>query len=57
MAEILIVIEYRKQTLAEISLQMLSKGRQLADQTGNELLAIVIGRDVSGYAGKSCQMG
>ncbi|MGP8080011.1 MAG: electron transfer flavoprotein subunit alpha/FixB family protein [Dehalococcoidales bacterium] len=51
MAEILIVIEYRKQTLAEISLQMLSKGRQLADQTGNELLAIVIGRDVSGYAG------
>ena len=50
MAEILVVIEHRKQALAEVSLQMLSKGRQLADRTGNELLAVVIGRNVSGYA-------
>jgi len=50
MAEILVVIEHRKQSLAEVSLQMLSKGRQLADQTGDELLAVVIGRNVSGYA-------
>ena len=50
MAEIMVVIEYRKHAVAEISLQMLSKGRQLADQTGNELLAVVIGSDVSGYA-------
>lgn len=52
MAEILVVIEHRKQALADVSLQMLSKGRQLADQTGDELLAVVIGSDVSGYAGK-----
>jgi electron transfer flavoprotein alpha subunit len=51
MAEIMVVIEHRKQTLAEISLQMLSKGRQLADQTGNELVAVVIGNDVSRFAG------
>jgi electron transfer flavoprotein alpha subunit len=50
MAEILVVIEHRKQSLADISLQMLSKGRQLSDQAGDELVAVVIGRNVSGYA-------
>jgi electron transfer flavoprotein alpha subunit len=50
MAEILVVIEHRKQSLADVSLQMLSKGRQLSDQAGDELVAVVIGRNVSGYA-------
>ncbi|MDD5288168.1 MAG: electron transfer flavoprotein subunit alpha/FixB family protein [Dehalococcoidales bacterium] len=52
MAEIFVVIEHRKRTLADVSLQMLSKGRQLADQTGDELLAVIIGRDVRGYGEK-----
>jgi electron transfer flavoprotein alpha subunit len=50
MAEILVVAEHRQQKLADISLQMLSKGRQLADQAGAELLAVVIGRNVDIYA-------
>jgi len=50
MAEILVVAEHRRQTLADVSLQMLSKGRQLADQASAELLAVVIGRNVDGYA-------
>ena len=50
MAEILVVAEHRQQTLADVSLQMLSKGRQLADQVGAELLAVVIGRNMGGYA-------
>ena len=50
MAEILVVTEQRKKTLSDISLQMLSKGRQLADQAGAELLALVIGKDVSKHA-------
>ena len=50
MAAIFVVIEHRNQVLADISLQMLSKGRQLADQADAELLAVVIGKDITGYA-------
>ena len=50
MAEILVVVEHRKQQLTDISFEMLSKGRQLADQSGNELLAVVIGKDIDKYA-------
>ncbi len=49
MAEILVVVEHRQQKLADISLQMLSKGRHLADQTGSELVAVVVGKDVNRY--------
>lgn len=50
MPEILVVVEHRKQRVTDISLQMLSKGRQLADEAGADLLAVVIGRDVGTYA-------
>ena len=50
MAEILVVAEHRKQGLADISLEMLTKGRQLADRASGELLAVLIGKDVSRYA-------
>ena len=49
MAEILVVIEHRKQTLADVSLEILTKGRQLADQAGDELVAAVIGKDTDSY--------
>ena len=52
MAEILVVMEHRNQYLADISLQMLSKGRQLADQTGDELIAVTIGKNVNDYGEK-----
>jgi len=50
MAEILVVAEYIKQDLAEVSLQMLSKGRQLADHSGMTLHAVVIGKDMGQHA-------
>ena len=50
MPEILVVVEHRKQRVTDISLQMLSKGRQLANEVGTGLLAVVIGRDVDIYA-------
>jgi len=50
MTEILVVAEHRRRTLADISLQMLSKGRQLADQAGAQLLALIIGKDVNKHA-------
>ena len=53
MAEILVVIEHRKQQLTDISLEMLGKGRQLADQSGNELVAVVIGKDIDKYAAET----
>jgi len=49
MAEILVVVEHRKQQLADISYEMLSKGRQLADQSGNELVTVVVGKDIDKY--------
>jgi electron transfer flavoprotein alpha subunit len=52
MAEILVAIEQRKQSLAEVSLQMLSKGRQLCDQTGDQLVAVVMGTVASGHEEK-----
>lgn len=52
MNEILVVAEYRKQTLADATLQAISKGRQLADQAGVELVAVVIGKNLGDYAGK-----
>jgi electron transfer flavoprotein alpha subunit len=50
MNEILVVVEYRNQTLADATLQAISKGRQLADQTGVELVAVVIGKNLGDYA-------
>ena len=51
MNEILVVAEYRKQTLADATLQAISKGRQLADQAGVELVAVVIGKNLVEYTG------
>ncbi len=50
MPEILVVVEHRKQRVADISLQMLSKGRQLTDEAGVGLLAVVIGGGAGTYA-------
>ncbi len=50
MQEILVVVEHRKQRVTDISLQMLSKGRRLADEAGTGLLAVVIGRGAGTYA-------
>ena len=49
MPEILVVAEHRKHKVADISLQMLSKGRQLVDQAGADLVTVAIGRSVGDY--------
>ncbi|HEY41408.1 MAG TPA: electron transfer flavoprotein subunit alpha/FixB family protein [Dehalococcoidia bacterium] len=50
MSGILVVAEHRNRALANVSYQVLSKGRQLADQAQMELLAVVAGSDVDAYA-------
>ena len=42
-------IEHRKQKLAGVSYELLTKGRQLADQCDSILLAVVIGKDIDQY--------
>lgn len=49
MGELLVVVEHRNQKLADITLEMLSKGRKLADQSGNTLSAIAIGSEIQGF--------
>ena len=46
MPGIMVIVEHRNRTLADVSYQMLSKGKQLADQAQMELLAVIAGRDV-----------
>jgi electron transfer flavoprotein alpha subunit len=50
MSSILVVAEHRDQALADVSYQVLSKGRQLADRAQMELLAVVAGRNVNAHA-------
>jgi len=54
-AEILVVVEHRNENLADVSLEMLSKGRHLADHVSAELLAVIIGKDVNRYAPRLAQ--
>lgn len=50
MSGILVVVEHRKHDIADVSLEMLAKGRQLAEQWGGELLALLVGKDINRYA-------
>ena len=52
MDDILVITEHRKHELAETSLEMLSKGRSLADSSGGRLVAVVIGGDIDKHAEK-----
>jgi len=47
MSSILVVAEQRNNVLADISLQMLGKGRQLAKQAQSELQVVIVGKDVN----------
>jgi len=54
-AEILVVVEHRNESMADVSLEMLTKGRELAEQAGAELLAVIIGKNVNTYAQELAQ--
>lgn len=47
---ILVYVEHSKGKIESVSLEMLSKGRELADQIGWQLQALVVGRDVDSLA-------
>ena len=50
MGDILVVAEHRDANLAEVSAEMLTLGRRLADQARCGLLALVVARDMSALA-------
>jgi len=51
MREIFVLTEHRQGQIRDITFEMLSKGRELAEKTGNELVAILFGKHVKDHAG------
>ena len=52
-----VYVENDGATIADVSLELLGRGRELADQLRSELAAIIIGHEVSGLAPKVIQYG
>ena len=50
MKEVFVLAEHRKGDLRDITFDLLSKGRQLADKSGAELTALVLGRNVESFS-------
>jgi len=50
MAEIFVLAEHRQGQLRDITFEMLSKGRELAQKTGTDLTAVLLGKDVKDHA-------
>lgn len=55
--DVWVFIEQRSGKAAEVSFELLSKGRKLAEQLKGQLKAIVIGKDVAGLAGQTFNYG
>ena len=45
-----IIIEHAKSEIRKVSLELLSQGRIIADQTGKPLAAVILGKDIAGLA-------
>ena len=52
MKRIFVVAEHRRGEIREITGEMLSKGKELAEKTGAELAVLLLGNDVKGFAEK-----
>jgi len=50
MREIFVLTEHRQGQIRDVTLEMLSKGRELAEKTGTELVALLFGKNVKGHA-------
>ncbi|RLI22604.1 electron transfer flavoprotein subunit alpha/FixB family protein [Candidatus Bathyarchaeota archaeon] len=50
MGEIFVLAEHRRGELRDITFEMLTKGRELAQKTGSELTAVILGKNVGEYA-------
>jgi electron transfer flavoprotein alpha subunit len=48
--EIFVLVEHRKGEIRDITFEMLTKGRELAEETGAELTAIILGNAVQEHA-------
>lgn len=51
-SDIAVVIEHLEGKVADISFEMLGKGRELAKSSGGQLLALLLGQGVKGLAGE-----
>ncbi len=50
MVEILVLAEHRQNQLRDITFEMLTKARELAEKTGAEITAVILGKEVKGHA-------
>jgi electron transfer flavoprotein alpha subunit len=48
--DVLVICEQRDGVLQKVTLELIGKGRQLADDLGQSLVALLIGNDISGLA-------
>ncbi|MCW4055687.1 MAG: electron transfer flavoprotein subunit alpha/FixB family protein [Candidatus Bathyarchaeota archaeon] len=50
MAEIFVLTEHRQGQIRDITLEMLTKGRELSEKTNSDLVAVLLGEDVKEHA-------
>jgi electron transfer flavoprotein alpha subunit len=50
MPKIFVITEHRQGQVRDITYEILTKGRELAEKTGSELVALIMGRDVKEHA-------
>lgn len=50
MREIFVLTEHRQEQIRDITFEMLTKGRELADKTNTELTAVLFGKDIRNHA-------
>jgi electron transfer flavoprotein alpha subunit len=50
MKEIFVLAEHRQGEIKGITFEMLTKGRELAEKTKSELIAVLFGKDIEGHA-------
>lgn len=50
MKEVFVLAEHRRGQIREITYEMLTKGKEIAEKTGSELVAVLFGKDVKEYA-------
>jgi electron transfer flavoprotein alpha subunit len=52
MGDVFVLAEHRRGELREVTLEMLGKGRELAEQMGGSLKAVLLGHGVDAFAGE-----
>ncbi len=52
-----IIVEQSKAEIRKVSLELLSQGRILADQTGEPLVAVILGKNIAGLADEVAKYG